>query len=579
MSGSLLLVLHSHLPYVIRHGRWPHGVEWLCEATVECYIPLLDELFSLREEGIRPGITISFSPVLLEQLADEEFPGILEEYIEGRIRLAEADLQSFRQSEKTELVGAAEYMLEWYREIGETFVSRYERDILARYRDLRDVGAIALQTCGATHGYFPLLGYDQSIHAQIQVALDSHYRHFRHRPRGIWMPECAYRPEGYWAPPVRSEFPGGTERAGIEKLIEAGGMDHSIVDAHLVRGGEAVEWYTARFRDHGDSGTREIAHVPLSDPNSIYRSYQVAGARTKERSSVQVFPRDVDSALHVWSSVTGYPGGAPYLEFHKKHHASGGRYWRVTGRETGLEGKEVYDPKAASRQVAEDARSFALHLTSKAEEYTRQTGERGTICLPFDTELFGHWWHEGPAFLGRLIREIDRSEGLKTRTSPEELDRLGGGLPIALPEGSWGDSGDHRVWLNDETAWTWPIIWAAEKRLIDLLSVRDRSSLKQERALKQAARELLLMQASDWQFLITTESAVDYATERFNDHAESFETIATYVEGLQKGVERYDLFDELCRLEARDRLFPGLDLDHWLWKRAEEALQAPREGE
>ncbi len=476
MSGSLILVLHSHLPYVIRHGRWPHGVEWLCEATVECYIPLLDQLFALREEGVRPGITISFSPVLLEQLADDEFPAILDEYIEGRIRLAEEDLLSFQESGDKELARAAEHMLGWYRESGETFSSRYERDIIARYRDLRDAGAIALQTCGATHGYFPLLGYDQSVHAQIQVALDSHYRHFRHRPRGIWMPECAYRPEGYWAPPVQSEVPGGTDRAGIEKLIEAGGMDHTIVDAHLVRGGEAVEWYTARFRENGESGRQDVAHVPLSDPNSVYRTYQVAGARSKQKSEVHVFPRDVDSALHVWSSVTGYPGGAEYLEFHKKHHASGGRYWSVTGRDTGLEGKRVYDPERASDMVAEDARAFAGHLVSRSEEYLARTGEPASICLPFDTELFGHWWHEGPAFLGNLIREISRLEKLTMRTSPEELDRTGGGLPVTLPEGSWGDSGDHRVWLNDDTAWTWPIIWAAEKRLIDLLSHRDRSS-------------------------------------------------------------------------------------------------------
>lgn len=576
MSGSLLLVLHSHLPYVIRHGRWPHGVEWLCEATLECYLPLLQELFALRSEGITPGITISFSPVLIEQLADEEFAEILEGYLSEKIRLAEADLEVFRKDGAEDLADVARYWIDWYQRAERTFVQEYDRDILGRYRDLRDAGAIALQTCGATHGYFPLLGYDQSIHAQIQVALDSHVRHFRHRPRGIWMPECAYRPEGYWAPPVPSEHPHGTERMGIEQLIEAGGMDHTIVDAHLVRGGEPIDWYTARFRGGAESrGTP----LPLQDPRSVYRHYRAARHGSDGVSSVGVFPRDVESALAVWSSKTGYPGEGEYLEFHKKHHTSGGRYWRVTGRGVDLADKVVYDPATAFGRIGHDARDFAHRIVSRLDEYRGVTGSEGTICLPFDTELFGHWWHEGPAFIGALIREIDRHDRVTTRTTPEELDRRGEGLPVGLPEGSWGDGGDHRVWLNEETAWTWPIIWSAEHRMLEMVGTRDRTNELEERALKQAARELLLMQASDWQFLMTTGSAVDYATERFNDHTEAFDTIIRYVESLRRGAEGLELFDELCRLETRDRLFPHVDLDHWLWKCAEEALAAPREGE
>ena len=575
MSGSLLLVFHSHLPYVIRHGRWPHGVEWLCEATVECYLPLLAEFFRLRSEGIEPAVTVSFSPVLLEQLADEEFPAILEGYIADKIALAEEDRRAFEREGSEDLAHAARYWIDWYRRARTRFVEEYDRDIIGRYRDLRDAGAIALQTCGATHGYFPLLGYDQSIHAQIQVAIDSHTRHFRHRPRGIWMPECAYRPSGYWAPPVPSEHPHGTDRTGIEHLIEAGGMDHTIVDAHLVRGARPVDWYRDRFSSGGSAAT---AHpLPLQDRRSVYRHYRVA--ESSESGGVHVFPRDVESALAVWSSKTGYPGEEEYLEFHKKHHTSGGRYWSVTGRDVDLADKIVYDPERAFARVERDAADFAQKIVRQLDEVAAVTSEEGTICLPFDTELFGHWWHEGPAFIGALIRTIDRHERVTTRTTPAELDRRGPGLPVALPEGSWGDGGDHRVWMNEETAWTWPILWRAEQRMIALVGSRDRSRELEERALRQAARELLLMQASDWQFLISTGSAVDYATDRFNDHAEAFETILRYVASLREGAERIDLFDELCRLEARDRLFPQLDLDHWLWKRAEEALEAPREGD
>ncbi len=575
MSGSLLLILHTHLPYVIRHGRWPHGLEWLCEAAAECYIPLLREFFALKQDGIEPGVTVSISPVLLEQLADEEFPGLFVDYLVEREELAAADERTFRSEGREDLVRVARYWIDWYRSVRSDFSDRFGSDIIAGFRDLRDSGAIALQTCGATHGYFPLLGYDQSIHAQVQVGLDSHYRHFRHRPRGIWMPECAYRPAGYWSPPVSTPLPLAGERVGVESHIAAGGINYTVVDAHMIHAGRPVEWYAYPFGAESDRPT-----LPLEDPRSLYSNYSVATPWANRFPPVSVFPRDVETALHVWSATSGYPGNSPYLEFHKKYHESGGRYWRVTGRGVGLEGKEVYDPALASRQVRIDAEEFARTVNGRMYAYREQTGREGTMTLPFDTELFGHWWHEGPAFLGELLRSLARSDGgVVPRTVASELDRRGPGPRIELPEGSWGDGGGHGVWLNDETAWTWPLLWQAEKRLVDLIVDRDRESRLQERGLRQMARELLLAQASDWQFLITTGSAVDYATERFSDHIAAVGAIGDYVDSLRRGAERYDLFEELCRLEARDRLFPMIDLDHWVWKRAEEALAAPREGE
>ena len=389
------------------------------------------------------------------------------------------------------------------------------------------------------------------------------------------MPECAYRPAGYWSPPVQTPLPIAGERSGVESLIAAGGMDYTVVDAHMVHAGRPVDWYGILFGLGSDRPA-----LPLEDPRSVYSNYTAASSRADRQPPVSVFPRDVQTALHVWSSSSGYPGGSPYLEFHKKYHESGGRYWKVTGRGVGLEAKTVYSPQEAAEQVRIDAEDFAGRVHHRMREYREQTGQDGTMSLPFDTELFGHWWHEGPAFLGAFLRRLARDEdGVTPRTVPAELDRLGPGLPVEMPEGSWGDGGDHRVWLNEETAWTWPLLWEGERRLIDLVTSRDRGSQLEERALKQMARELLLAQSSDWQFLITTGSAVDYATERLRDHIAAVGTIGDYVDSLRRGAERYDLFEELCRLEARDRLFPALDLDHWAWKRAEEALAAPREGD
>lgn len=571
MSGALLLVLHSHLPYVIRHGRWPHGVEWLCEAAAECYIPLLRELLALREEGYRQVLTLSFSPVLLEQLADEEFASIFRDYLDERIGSLEMDEREFSGRNEREMARVAAYWVDWYGGIREEFSGRFDDDLVGAFRQVRDSGVVALQTCGATHGYFPLLGRDESIHAQVQIGVETHVRHFGTRPRGIWMPECAYRPEGWWHPPVPSEELPGYDRIGVERFLAAGGIDHTFVDAHTVRAGRPVDWYAHLL------GTGEVGSpVSLDDPRSVYRHYAISGAAAAQ---VSVFPRDVETALHVWSSKSGYPGGAPYLEFHKKYHRSGGRYWRVTGREVELGEKIPYDPESAADQVEHDAAEFAGIVSRRMRACREQTGGEGTICLPFDTELFGHWWHEGPAFLGAFLRRLAEGGEVAATTAPAERDRRGPGLPVAMPEGSWGDGGDHRVWLNEETSWTWPELWRREIDLIELIGTRDRHSELEERALQQMARELLLAQSSDWQFLITTGSAVDYATERFRDHIAAVDTIRSYVDSLRRGAERFDLFEELCRLESRDRLFPNLELDHWLWKQADEALTAPREGE
>ncbi len=565
MAGSFVLILHTHLPYVIRHGRWPHGLEWLCEAAAECYIPLLNQCNQLREEGIGANITFSFSPVLLEQLADEEFPALLEEFLQERIRSAGEDMEYFRgQPEEREFVPVASFWRRWFQDRLEDFTGRYGRDLVGAFRDLRDGGAIALQTCGASHGYFPLLGCDESIHAQVQTAVDVHRKHFGSSPRGIWMPECAYRPGGYRRSPLPTEDAPEGFRLGVEQVLAAAGLDYTIVDAHTVRGGEPVNWYAARFTGEGEN--EGGSGLPLSDPRSLYDIYKIHSTTDPSYGNVSVFARDVETALRVWSGSSGYPGNEDYLEFHKKHHRSGHRYWRVTGRESDLAEKRMYHPVAAREQVGRDAADFVRHVQEKLREYRNVTGREGTLCLPFDTELFGHWWFEGPAFLGEVLRRLSEDTEVEARTAEREIDRRGPGLPVTLPESSWGDGGDHRVWLNEETAWTWPIIWKAERRFLELLRSRNRENRLEERALRQMGRELMLLQASDWQFLITTGTAEDYAVERFREHAEDLALIGEYIDSLRSGVERLDLFDELCRIETRNRLFPEIDPDVWMWK-------------
>jgi 1,4-alpha-glucan branching enzyme len=578
VDGSLVLILHTHLPYVLHHGKWPHGSDWLCEAAAECYIPIINECNALMEDGIRPNITISLSPVVVEQLADAEFAAIFNAYLDEKIEAAESDIEYFAERPQEALyTPLARFWRDWYAARKDDFNNRYNADLVAAFRALMDSGAVALQTAGATHGYFPLLSRDESIDAQLGVAMENHERHFGARPRGVWMPECAYRPCYYWRPPVPSPYAPEGMRKGVEQLIASHGLEYTVVDSHLTRGGRPLGLYAGRIGPGnpaaaGSSGDRTTRFLPLDDSRSVYDLYRICSTGDPDAGMTSIFTRDARTTLQVWSGVYGYPGDPEYLEFHKKHHNSGHRYWRVTDSQIDLADKRPYHPERTDERIAMQAAHFATLVENELRRFRMETGREGTLTAPFDTELFGHWWFEGPRFLGELLRILASRGVVRASNAPEELDRRDPRTIIQIPEGSWGEGGGHNVWLNDETAWTWPLIYELEARFSELLAWHDAEVPLATRLLTQIARENLLLQASDWQFLITTASAADYASERFIEHFNNAMRLARYLDLVRAGEELpVDAIAELERLEQVDRLFPDLSLEHW------KGALAPRE--
>ncbi len=565
MDGSLVLILHTHLPYVLHHGKWPHGSDWLTEAAAECYIPLLNQFGALEREGIVPNVTISLSPVVVEQLADPAFADTFNAYLDEKIESARDDYAYFaKRRQERHCMPVAQFWERWYGDRKREFNETYGADLVGAFAALQRSGAIALQTAGATHGYFPLLGRDESIQAQLSLAAHSHAGHFGQAPRGVWMPECAYRPAGYWQPPIPAEHAHAGMRAGVEQLLARNGLEYTVVDSHLTRGGRPLGVYADRMPAVRRAIAEGARFLALDDTRSVYDLYRVCSTGNPDDGMAAVFTRDAETTLRVWSGAYGYPGDPEYLEFHKKHHNSGHRYWRVTDPSIDLSLKTVYRPERVADRIRTQAAHFVAVAEAALRDFRAASGREGVLTAPFDTELFGHWWFEGPAFLGEVLRRIAASNTLRARTAPAELDARDPGLVISIPEGSWGDGGDHRVWLNEQTAWTWPLIWEVEDRFLQLLGSRDRTDGLQERILRQMAREQLLLQASDWQFLITTESAADYATERFTGHYNNAIRLATYVESARAGMPlSLEQTEDLALLESTNRLFAGLDLDHW----------------
>ncbi|NPV79454.1 MAG: DUF1957 domain-containing protein [Firmicutes bacterium] len=593
-KGSLAFVLHSHIPYCRKAGMWPFGEEWLYEAMLESYLPLLDLLRSIsdqvssssgtpggRQIAGRPSafITIGITPILLDQLDDDYMRRAFLQWTEVRLARANHDRRRFRlDGDRLRERQAAAYCERYGRAI-EAFRREYSYDIAGAFGELQDRGVVEIITSAATHAYLPLLKEDTSIRAQLAAGCESYMRRFGRAPRGIWLPECAYRP-------------------GLEEYLQSLGLEYFFVDRHAVEGGEPIGISSGSISMRS-SESRRISGGERSgsDMASSRDSASLHGAGPLAKttfepyfvgaSKVACFGRNERVTTQVWSSWLGYPGDGVYREFHKKDDVSGLQYWRVTSRDTDLGAKELYDVEAASARCREHAAHFVGLVHELVADWWDNSGKHGVIVAPYDTELFGHWWYEGVDWLGDVIRGLLTSAEVAAKSVGQVLDEHPPKEAIEVPESSWGRGGKHDVWLNEGTAWMWDRIWVAEAR-IKRLAVKCQAARLVAResrdgavgpligvdanmissdlleALKvQALREFFLLTASDWPFLVTERQATEYGAKRFREHTDRFDRLMDYAERLlageleekeRAGAERY-----LEEVREVDDPFPWLD--------------------
>ena len=525
MPDAFLLVLHSHLPYVRGAGRWPHGEEWVHEAILGTYLPLLVALHDLREDGVPYRLTVGLTPTLLEQLAHREIKERFLEYVDDQIARADQDRADARTPRRREL---SEFYRRSYRALREAFLLRFGSDVAQAFADLAGTGHLEILTSAATHGYLPLLD-EASVHAQLALGRATTRRITGIDATGIWLPECAYRP-------------------GLESLLEAHGLDHFFTDAPLLAGANVASGGRAFRAWQGSSWSGAALATPRIERGpawaDVNRPYLVG------ESGVAAIARHPEVSGQVWSARLGYPGDAAYREFHRKDDRSGLRYWRVTDTQTDLGSKDEYDVDAAAARVREHARHFAALVRDEIATARRRSGTDAVVTTTFDSELFGHWWFEGPDWLSLVLRDLADL----TRTA---AGLLGGSPPrarIALREGSWGKDSDHSTWLNPQTEWMWH---ALARMAAELAAFGDDAGARglRARARSQARRELLLSQSSDWPFLVTTGQAGEYAAERFRIHEQRF---ARALAIARAGTEKDEA--ELWTMERVDDVFPDAAL-------------------
>ncbi len=562
-SGAFTFMLHSHLPYARLAGRWPHGEEWIHEALLETYLPLLDVLCNLRDENVQYRLTIGFTPVLAEQLADSLVLDHFDQYLNDRIESAQHDIAYFSapETKHDDLRFLADWTKNNYLHVQWLFRERFARDVIGAFKRLQDEGWIEITASAATHAYLPLLRRDSSVHAQIEMGIRTYQRLFGRRPTAFWLPECAYRPAYI--------DDTGRKRPGLEHFLAVHGIKVFFTETHTITGGTPVGVATGDIvGPYGDIKRRYVipaGHETPKRETTTFAPYYVADTTHypyRENSGVAALGRNVRVGQQVWSAETGYPGDFDYREFYRKSGTSGIPYWRITNNKTPLEQKELYQPEWASCKVDQHAEHFAHLVGDQLRAFKKQHGdEYGIVSANYDTELFGHWWFEGVQWLGKVIRHLAQHPDIDMTTASAYITAHAPTEILNLPESSWGTGGTHFVWDNTENHWMWQPIYESETRMETLADAYLEPSADDEIVLAQAARELMLMQSSDWQFLVTTGQAREYAIQRFSQHHARFDKLAASLEARTPNV---GLAQELYEL---DKLFSDID---FRWYRAYE---------
>ncbi|MDE2125503.1 MAG: hypothetical protein KGJ62_02840 [Armatimonadetes bacterium] len=491
-KGGVALVLHAHMPWVLDADA--SVCEWLFEAAAECYLPLLAALRELISEGISPQITIGLTPILLEQMEAPEFSGRFDAWLMGRIDAAEADELALRDEGEPELAALA---TEWRQEFCHVrrLFDAEGGSIVRGFAQLWSDGHIDLMSSAATHAYLPLLADDSRVMMQIQAGMDASRRHLGARPGGFWLPECGYAPKRLWRPPLR-EMQGEPlrPRCGIGELLARCGAAWTVLDSAQVIGG-APGAASDSFRTRSRAGPKQQpGHAPLP----VFA--------LEQRGGVAAFCRSSQLSESVWSADSGYPGHADYREFHRTRFPSRLRYWRVTARDGDLAGRMPYVIPAGRAQAEADAADFvrrccALTATGSSD------GTSGVVVGAYDAELFGHWWHEGVAFLKAVIRGLQTSGEVRAVTCRSRLEEYPPAVVAAPPAGSWGDGGADAVWMNHDTESVWADIYRCE----GAFEARLARGPGVATGLEEANRWLMLMEASDWPFAISTLRNPEFA--------------------------------------------------------------------
>lgn len=515
-----MLVLHAHLPFV-RHPEYEKFLEenWLFEAISETYLPLLRVFRTLREKGLAFNLTLSVSPTLCAMLDDDLLQDRYVYHLDSLIELAAKEMK--RTENEPEFNHLSRMYLDLFEENKKDFLNLYGKNILEGFREFQQQGYLELITTAASHAFLPLMeAFPVAIEAQIKTAVDSHIHYFKSPPAGIWLPECGYFP-------------------GLEVVLKKYKLEFFFLDTHGIM--------------HGSKKPKYGVYAPISCKNGV-----------------AAFGRDPSSSRSVWSPDDGYPTDVVYREYYRDigydlpmdyirpyiHENdlrinTGIKYYAVTGDS---ETKRIYNRRAALVKVREHAENFVYNREKQIKELSGLMDRPPVVLSPFDAELFGHWWFEGPLWIEALVEELGiKKDVIEMITPTQYLHAYTENQPIVPSLSSWGNNGYAEVWLEKSNDWIYPHLHRAIENMINLSESYGDPDELELRALNQAAREVLLAQTSDWAFIMKTGTTVPYAVKRTREHIYNFNRI--YRDLVMKQLDEEWLF----KVETKNNIFPWID--------------------
>lgn len=510
--GYLLIHLHAHLPFIADpvnfgndHAWRPMGYpqEWYPEAVCDTYLPLLDTFETLYSENVDFKLSMDISPPLAAMMTNQRHAADVLAFLERLIKLARLEVERTGR-EESHFQAAALMHLRRYKRCRDLFLA-YDGDLAQAFAKFEGLGHLELSSCVGTHPMLPLwMSEPQAIRGHCLAAAHAHETIFGRRASGVWLPECAYTP-------------------GVEPFLEEAGFRFSFGENHCLTRADAP----AEF------GVNAPAYC--------------------KGSSLAIFPRDPETGEQVWSGDQGYPGDPDYLEFHIR----GGpfKYNRITDRRGGH--KEPYQPTWAEKKAADHAGHF-LTCRNARFDYLRHTmWKKPLIVAPYDAELFGHHWYEGPRFLYYLFKKIHYDQNMTELVTPSSyLATNPTCQDVYANVSSWGDKGTFEKWMYGSTSWMYRHGHEAASHL-GLLCRQGADNALQHRLLAQAARQLMIATSSDLPFVISNGHFIDRMKDQFFGNLSGFYDLCTSYERSREGAS----VDEtvLRSLELENSLMPDLD--------------------
>lgn len=519
-KGHVALILHAHLPFV-RHPEHKDFLEerWLFEAISETYLPLINSFDSLLKECIDFRLTMSLTPPLLTMLKD---PLLQNRYISHLIKLIDlTEKEIVRTENQPEFNDLARMYHKKYKTDLYIFRDVYNCDIIKAFKRFQDQGKLEIIACAATHGYLPLMSNSyEAINAQITIGVQMYEKFFDRKPKGMWLPECGYIPM-------------------VESSLKTNGIEYIITESH---------------------------GVLFANPKPLYGTF----APIVTPRGIVAFGRDIESSRQVWSANDGYPGDICYRDFYRdighdleyeyiKDYISpdgqriqtGLKYYSITGK---TNEKNPYNPIIAKNKAEQHADNFIENREKQILLLSEIMNKPPIIVCPYDAELFGHWWYEGPYWLYSLFQKINKKSNIFSLTTLSEYLTGNPIMQVSVPcASSWGYNGYNEVWLNGSNDWIYKHLHKVAERMTELANENMTADGIKREALNQAARELLLAQSSDWAFIMKTGTMVQYAYKRTKDHIGRF--LKLYHDIKENNIDA----DWLADTKHKDNIFPEID--------------------